>query len=1504
MQWVLLTEYAPHQQAAAIAAELRGTARDLARTLSPNELTNGGVIAGQRLDPVSYIVAGLHMHYAAYDEELRISAMTDMLNFNRRPNESIVSMFARYDLVRNRAAQEGGFGMTIEGCALQIFKVTNTSTEHMVEYLRPFGGIMPRTEADFRALLQNMRRSLRIRENAPGNIGQHLRGSAPIRQHQYLSAEGTIEQAAYLQMPSPGGDVLTMFDSNCNQNDPALSFLNAGEAGEGDEAIFYDSCTDTDTSSDDEEEPLDWSDCAGYSPDEISQWLFFQQRFHKRRWRRWTRKPVRRVRRFIKKRTFHRRKSFGGRGRPKGRGKGSLFLTYADEWDEALTYLGGSSRSSGKGFGRKTNPRGKDGKIMTCHNCGSEDHFKSECPQSSHLVRRSGKGRRGKGKGGHGPTFLSHMPSPESMLAGSASPASSAQPAASIPVQASAQAITPVAGATTALAVMPPAAQPIASPPGIDSTAYAVGGDDWNAILAPSGWYAAGEFPNNEQTAAPSNEDPAGPIASLLAGNPTRREAANNTISGSMWVGMVGQGEDPLTNNDAWAGQRLGTPSTAPPAQSQGALANLWSAFRRGRSSSQPPPSQPRNTELLLGEGSSAELRPMGLLNLDALRGPPPNPNPGAQGPVVFPMATPKGVPAKAAPMLPPEPVHPTVPLVKAPPLYPPIGEPVLPMQASSAVQGIGLRPEMIAASSNQFMGRTVFQGNADRPDILVPMAEQTGNESPFIQAARIAAQARADHNDPPRPSPAGEPSPLTGTPPAQGPEVTDYMIGGRLGPSALPAYGPSVSAASWLSQFAPSMYRVPDPSLPWQGQETSHLALPARMYAQDAAEPPGVAFNDIQGRPSENYVRERAFQEAEREYIRQGRGGRIGRGGGRGRRSHSRMHAENVANNLQNILYQPRTEGSQRPFQRTGVQLPVIASNPHFLSNPQPSVFAQTTLRQPERSAYTAERRALEMLNNINLTRMYNTQEMRDNLTMHTEPYGLGNDYRTAVTPRSSRDQSLHTASESGSSGPPPLERSTSPGPRVGYGGAPSALHAPQVNVRLHEWDETQCAYCLNDFATGDLMCRLQCRHAFHHQCRIGHEEASHPLVNCSVCRCVGRRISCWRFVSHVAPVTQIDPTTGQPAPNLMPQHEVDALNRLVSPEEVEGQLPTTAVLLPSPGEHASMPNAGPSSGVEYVDSGVASAAAGAATLLHFRRAADDRAGPVSHLASVLSPPPAKAVPASLQPRERAPSVVSSADQPASSVHSQATEFQRARTAESIRIGSSDSSAIDVTLDQTYMIGMPCSSEDAQGWLEASQSTVLGGSDEPEPVVLQSFNVDTRLGNGEHGLLVDIGSLGNLAGDVWVQEVAADGMRHGRKPSETKRERPLKVSGVGNGSQAATFNCKLPIALEQTDGNCEGGHFDTPTVSNSSLPGLLGLTSLTAKRAVIDLTTNTLHFLGPGEPQWNFPEGTVSYQLKKAPSGHLMLPCSKFGELDKQQAAGKLQLDREEVNLLAETPQ
>ena len=176
--WSMMTDLAPYQQVAAVILRLSGAAKDLARTPTPNEILNGGVSpSGVQLDPLSYLVVGLHARFAPPGEETRLQAMTDLLSFGRRSGEGINQVLTRYEIVRQRARTEGLFVMSTEGCALQLLRACGVSTNQVMQQLQPFKTNLPANEQQLNALFASMRRMGHITENTPGNIGATLHGS-------------------------------------------------------------------------------------------------------------------------------------------------------------------------------------------------------------------------------------------------------------------------------------------------------------------------------------------------------------------------------------------------------------------------------------------------------------------------------------------------------------------------------------------------------------------------------------------------------------------------------------------------------------------------------------------------------------------------------------------------------------------------------------------------------------------------------------------------------------------------------------------------------------------------------------------------------------------------------------------------------------------------------------------------------------------------------------------------------------------------------------------------------------------------------------------------------------------------------------------------------------------------------------------------------------------------------------------------------------------------------
>eukprot|EP00959_Pyramimonas_sp_CCMP1952_P020342 429272-Pyramimonas_sp.AAC.2 len=150
-----------------------------------------------------------------------------------------------------------------------------------------------------------------------------------------------------------------------------------GSAGQPAESDF-DSGTDADASSVDEATALEYSGMPTYLTEEQrAQWLFLGDQKHKRCWRRFMKKPVRKVRRIV-------RRALKGKGRRRTKGKGkrrrlhgtgtlAVFASLTGPQYEGMFLGTGRNRrhTSGKDKGRRGNPRDANGKTMECDICHS-----------------------------------------------------------------------------------------------------------------------------------------------------------------------------------------------------------------------------------------------------------------------------------------------------------------------------------------------------------------------------------------------------------------------------------------------------------------------------------------------------------------------------------------------------------------------------------------------------------------------------------------------------------------------------------------------------------------------------------------------------------------------------------------------------------------------------------------------------------------------------------------------------------------------------------------------------------------------------------------------------------------------------------------------------------------------------------------------------------------------------------------------------------------------------
>ena len=194
----------------------------------------------------------------------------------------------------------------------------------------------------------------------------------------------------------------------------------------------------------------------------------------------------------------------------------------------------------------------------------------------------------------------------------------------------------------------------------------------------------------------------------------------------------------------------------------------------------------------------------------------------------------------------------------------------------------------------------------------------------------------------------------------------------------------------------------------------------------------------------------------------------------------------------------------------------------------------------------------------------------------------------------------------------------------------------------------------------------------------------------------------------------------------------------------------------------------------------------------------------------------------------------------------------------------------------------------DTQDFSEKKKSTLTKGLSTTKlsywPVVSESdanifLHERTRLsseGDGRDGLLVDCGAIGNLSGERTAQRLADKCKRFGIPYKRNSMTNTVRVEGVGKEHQEVKEIMTIPTCI-----GGDIGLFRAPIVPDSDIPNLLGLATMEQHRTFLDIAGRKYIIPGPGTVQVTLPKGSKILNLEKAPSGHLILPCDQWKQLN-----------------------
>ena len=144
---------------------------------------------------------------------------------------------------------------------------------------------------------------------------------------------------------------------------------------------------------------------------------------------------------------------------------------------------------------------------------------------------------------------------------------------------------------------------------------------------------------------------------------------------------------------------------------------------------------------------------------------------------------------------------------------------------------------------------------------------------------------------------------------------------------------------------------------------------------------------------------------------------------------------------------------------------------------------------------------------------------------------------------------------------------------------------------------------------------------------------------------------------------------------------------------------------------------------------------------------------------------------------------------------------------------------------------------------------------------------------------------------------MAAAATKAGHAVQQRKLDTPLRIQGVGNGTNKGDWEVRTPIAVPVLDENDEQVtelfDFECPAIEGNGedLPLILGLKSMSEKRGVLEMDKDKrmLTFPGPGGYTINWAPGAVRIPLQDAMSKHAMIPCARFDQVASKSQQGGL---------------
>eukprot|EP00971_Amphidinium_carterae_P328633 6460615-Amphidinium_carterae.1 len=325
--WLLGTELVPTKQGGAIALQLSGEAREIARNIDKGRLRDGIAEAdgAVRMTGAQYLIAELERKLGPQQQSKAIESLQSYFSFQKKRGELVDFVLSRFATVYNRASAEGGLTISQAGRAYKLMEVLGLQSHELLVFLGPFDGALPDTDDRYSDFIEHVRRYYQRNEQQKNTTytGAVLEDA---------DAEGYWHDEGWYEWEDAPHE---------DEEEIEEEFNHLGNPKEEDEMT-----------------PEDEEGC----------YLAYL--------------AARRKMRYFSK-------GKGGKGgksksKSKDNGKGKFTPSYP------------AYKSGGKGS-KHRNPTGRDGMVLRCSICGSQEHLRARCPRnqsssgSSHPFQGKGK---------------------------------------------------------------------------------------------------------------------------------------------------------------------------------------------------------------------------------------------------------------------------------------------------------------------------------------------------------------------------------------------------------------------------------------------------------------------------------------------------------------------------------------------------------------------------------------------------------------------------------------------------------------------------------------------------------------------------------------------------------------------------------------------------------------------------------------------------------------------------------------------------------------------------------------------------------------------------------------------------------------------------------------------------------------------------------------------------------------------------------------------------------